>query len=368
MVDWLVVNAVSGLGPARIQQLLSHMDVSELRQYIEHDPSGLPMPEGLLSQQFSGKKFRSDPNLVANALAWQDSQSEHHIITLDDPLYPPLLKNIVAPPPILFVIGQLTSLLPPSIAIVGSRAASKMGIKTSYELAQQISTMGFLVTSGLAAGIDGAAHQACVDRDMPTVAVLGTGVDVIYPKRHRCLYQDIPEHGALISEFWPGTKPYAGNFPKRNRIISGLSLGTLVVEANRKSGSLITAQLAIEQGREVFAVPGSIVAGYNQGCHDLIKNGAKLVESAVDIMDEVAILSGVHLEMLSNSHHIEGSRTTNLPFDSLLASVGYEATTIDDVVEHSGKTIELVLEQLLELELQGWVTAVPGGYIRIKRS
>ncbi|MGS0728683.1 DNA-processing protein DprA, partial [Shewanella sp. 0m-11] len=179
---------------------------------------------------------------------------------------------------------------------------------------------------------------------------------------------DIQNDGCVLSEFWPDVKPFSGNFPKRNRIISGLTIGTLVIEASLKSGSLITARLANEQGREVFAVPGSVLSGQSEGGHQLLRDGAKLVESVADILEEVTALSQFHLEELRARHHIGGESASDLPFSSLLASVGYETTAIDDVVEHSGKTIELVLEQLLELELQGWITAVPGGYIRLKRS
>ncbi|MFA7520361.1 DNA-processing protein DprA, partial [Shewanella sp.] len=269
---------------------------------------------------------------------------------------------------VLFVKGCLEALALPYLAIVGSRNASPGGLQVAYQLAAEMSSMGFGICSGMAMGIDGAAHKACVDHQGRTIAVLGTGIEIIYPRKHRQLYHDIQQQGCILSEFWPDTGPFAGNFPKRNRIISGLSLGTLVVEACRKSGSLITARLAMEQGREVFAVPGSILGGYHQGCHDLLRDGAKLVETAADIVEELASLTAFHLEELKLCHHIQQGEICNLPFSSLLASVGYETTSIDAVVEHSGKTIDLVLEQMLELELQGWVIAVPGGYVRVKRS
>lgn len=330
---------------------------------VEHEKHALPLPESLLKRELV-------PNftLVESALEWQESADNHSIICFDDPDYPSLLKQISSPPPILFVKGELSALYSPSIAIVGSRAASRSGLQLAYQFGHELGKLGFTVCSGMAVGVDGSTHQGCIDNNGKTLAVLGTGVDVIYPKRHRKLYESIQVNGAIISEFWPGTKPFSGNFPKRNRIISGLSLGTLVVEACRKSGSLITARLALEQGREVFAIPGSILAENNQGCHDLIKGGAKLVENVADIIEEVTALCDFHLEELKNSHHIEEENASDLPFASLLASVGYEATAIDVVVEHSGKTIELVLEQMLELELQGWVAVVPGGYVRIKRS
>ena len=363
LVDWLVVSAVSGLGPARIQQLLNYMDVEELRQRLEHEKDALPLPESLLKRELA-----PDFSLVDSALDWLQRSSHHHIVTLDDPHYPNLLKQISDPPSILFIKGEPDTLLIPSIAVVGSRAATSAGLQSAYQLAGELGSLGFSVSSGMAAGVDGAAHQACIDNSGKTIAVLGTGVEVIYPRRHKKLYEKIQYHGAVISEFWPDVRPYAGNFPKRNRIISGLSLGTLVVEACRKSGSLITARLALEQGREVFAVPGNILGGQSQGCHDLLRDGAKLVENVADIIEEVSALCDFHLEELKSSHHIGGENASDLPFTSLLASVGYETTSIDAVVEHSGKAIELVLEQMLELELQGWVAVVPGGYVRLRRS
>ncbi len=338
------------------------MDVDDLRQRLEHERRALPLSDHLL------QRLTIDYQRVDEALEWQQQAAHHHLLCFSDPLYPPLLKQLSDPPSILFVKGCIEVLTIPSLAIVGSRHASPGGLQVAYQLASELSAMGFSICSGMAAGIDGAAHKACVDHGGITFAVLGTGIDQVYPRRHKQLYEDIQRQGCIISEFWPDIGPFAGNFPKRNRIISGLSLGTLVVEACRKSGSLITARLAMEQGREVFAVPGSILGGFHQGCHDLLREGAKLVETVADIVEELPSLTAFHLEEVNLRHHIQRGEICDLPFASLLASVGYEATTVDAVVEHSGKTIDLVLEQMLELELQGWVEAVPGGYVRVKRS
>ncbi|QYJ78912.1 DNA-processing protein DprA [Shewanella acanthi] len=338
------------------------MDVDDLRQRLEHEREALPLSGQLL------QNLTIDYQKVDLALEWQQASPSNTLIDFSDPLYPPLLKQIPDPPSILFIKGPVEALAYPSLAIVGSRNASPSGLQVAYQLATEVSALGISICSGMALGIDGAAHRACVEHNRPTFAVLGTGIDIVYPRRHRQLYEDIQQQGCIISEFWPDVGPFAGNFPKRNRIISGLSLGTLVVEACRKSGSLITARLAMEQGREVFAVPGSILGGYHQGCHDLLRDGAKLVETAADIVEELASLTAFHLEELNSCHHIQQREICSLPFSSLLASVGYETTSIDAVVEHSGKTIDLVLEQMLELELQGWVEAVPGGYVRVKRS
>jgi DNA processing protein len=361
LVDWLFVSAVSGLGPLRIGQLLEHMDVSELRQRLEHEPKSLPI--ALADPQIAVAWRKVDA-----ALAWQQQASHHYLICRDTQFYPPLLQQIPDPPPVLFLKGCPDVLLRPAVAMVGSRAASHGGLSLAFQLAAELDSVGLMVVSGMAAGIDGAAHKGALSRSGQTVAVLGTGVEQIYPKGHRQLYEDIQQHGAVISEFWPSVTAFAGNFPKRNRIISGLALGTLVVEARRRSGSLISARTAMEQGREVFAVPGAVLGGDHQGCHDLIKNGAKLVESLADIVEELSPLLQSHLQALPSYVPLQTEHNSQLPFKTLLASVGYETTPLDVVVEQSGITLDLVLEQLLELELQGWVAAVPGGYVRLKRN
>ncbi|QBF83076.1 DNA-protecting protein DprA [Shewanella maritima] len=338
------------------------MDVEELRQRLEFEKQTLPLPSSSI------EKLHIDHQRVEQALEWQAAADDHYILSRSDPLYPALLAEIPDPPPILFVKGGAHSLVIPSVAIVGSRNASPAGLEIARTLAAELANQGFAVTSGLALGIDAAAHQGAINSSGKTIAVLGTGIDTIYPKRHRNLYQQVRESGCLVSEFWPDVGPFAGNFPKRNRIVSGLSLGVTVVEAALRSGSLITARLAMEQNREVFAVPGSVLSGHYQGCHQLIQNGAKLVEKSADIIEELQSLSHFHLEQLQQRHHIEPMSNCNLPFPPLLASVGYETTTLDQVVEHSGQPLDLVLVQMLELELQGWVTAVAGGYVRLKRS
>lgn len=366
LADWLVVCAVSGLGPVQIQQFLQNMSLAELRQALTTSFKHIP------ESSRPKRRFKLNPQRVDQALTWLEADDSHHILTFDDPFYPPLLKEIDSAPFLLFVKGNVASLSIPSIAIVGSRDATPTGLKHSYEFAQQLVERGIVVSSGLAAGVDGAAHSGALaasnDQECKTTAVLGTGVDVVYPKRHQKLYHDIQLQGCVVSEFWPDTQPYAGNFPKRNRIISGLSLGTVVIEASRRSGSLITARLANEQGREVFALPGSVLSHQSQGCHDLIKSGAKLVDCVDDVLEELPSIYQFHLEEIKSRHNICQEVDLDLPFPKLLASVGYEATAIDAIVEHSGATIDQVLEQLLELELQGWISAVPGGYVKLKRS
>ncbi|MCL1079297.1 DNA-protecting protein DprA [Parashewanella spongiae] len=342
------------------------MSLQELRHALESRPEDLPLSAQMI------EKISLNPQKVDIALSWLESDPQHVILTIDDPTYPPLLKQITDPPSLLFVKGNLDTLMLPALAVVGSRAATPAGLKLSYQLSQSLVENGVIVCSGMAAGIDGAAHSgALAARSVSgnkTIAVTGTGVDIVYPKRHNTLYQDIQQSGCVVSEFWPNVGPFAGNFPKRNRIISGLSLGTLVIEASRRSGSLITARLAMEQNRDVFAVPGSTLSSQSQGCHDLIKQGAKLVDCVEDILEELPLIFDHHLEEVKKQHHIKEPQECDLPFASLLASVGYEATAIDAIVEHSGNTIDQVLEQLLELELQGSIASVAGGYVRLKRS
>jgi len=297
------------------------------------------------------------------------------IITFDDLVYPYLLKQIYDPPLVIFVQGNKKLLNRKQLAIVGSRSASMNGRETAYEIAQQLVKAGLVVTSGLALGIDAAAHKGALTSRAGTIAVVATGLDKVYPARHRGLAKEIIDNdGAIISEFLPGTSPKAGHFPKRNRIISGLSEGVLVVEAALQSGSLITARCALEQNRDVFSIPSGISNPQAKGCHWLIKQGAKLVEETADIIDELAFIdnSSLHLKQQQKSQLIvnkeidEKSINNNLCVDGLLASVGFEITPVDKVVFRSKLPIAEVLTRLTMLELSGLVAAVPGGYLRLK--
>jgi len=295
------------------------------------------------------------------------------IITFDDELYPKQLKQIYDPPLVLFVKGNAKLLNTMQIAIVGSRAASINGREAAFDIAQQLAKYGLVITSGLALGIDAEAHKGALTVSTGTIAVVATGLDKVYPARHKPLAKQIQENkGAIVSEFLPGTPPKAGHFPKRNRIISGLSKGVLVVEAALKSGSLITARCALEQNREVFSIPSSINNPQAKGCHWLIKQGAKLVEQAIDIIEELNIDEQGELgfnaqQILTGnvSTKIEKKVNNNLCNDELLASVGFEITPVDKVVSRSQLPVEEVLTRLTMLELSGLVAAVPGGYLRL---
>ncbi|GLS84828.1 hypothetical protein GCM10007894_28050 [Paraferrimonas haliotis] len=249
--------------------------------------------------------------------------------------------------------------------MVGARQCTPGGAMAAAEFAAGVADVGLVVCSGLALGVDTHAHKGALSANGDTVAVLGSGVERIYPKQNIALAHQVAERGALVSECWPTEPPTAHNFPKRNRIISGLSLGTIVVEAAIASGSLITARLAAEQNREVFAVPGSIFSEQSRGCHALIQQGAKLVANINDVLEELPTIQRGRVNQIQQG---DKGEQTLLPFKRVLDSVGFETTDIDSIINRSGFEMAVVLEQLLTLELQNWIRAVPGGYVRIKRS
>lgn len=290
---------------------------------------------------------------------WLESDCCRHIISLTDDRYPPLLRELPDAPRLLYVEGDPELLSSPQIAIVGSRNPTPVGRELAFRFGAGLSRAGFTVTSGLAIGIDGAAHHGALTASGLTVAVMATGLDRVYPRRHRDLAGDITCRGALVSELPLGTPPAKHAFPQRNRIISGLSVGTLVVEAAERSGSLITARLAGEQGREVFAIPGSVLSPLSRGCHALIKDGACLVETEADILGEIAHFG---LAVPDSS----GPASTGGKQDVLKAAMGYDPVTIDALVNRSGLTADTVSSMLLNMELEGAVKAMAGGhYIRV---
>ncbi len=297
-----------------------------------------------------------DQNAITPTLDWLQNP-ENYLITLADSDYPRALLEIPDPPPLIYAKGQLQQLNTPGIAIVGSRNASVQGEKNAEDFAQALSRHGFTIVSGMALGIDGAAHRGALKASGATIAVVGTGLDIVYPAKHRDLAHQIAERGVIISEFPLGTPSRPQNFPQRNRLISGLSLGCLVVEANIQSGSLITARLAAEQGREVFAMPGSIHSPVSKGCHQLIKQGAKLVDNIQDIVDE---LGGTLLpDILAN-------QPSAAVVDPLLDCMGYDPVSMESLVERSGLTSDNLSAMLLMLELESKVASLPGGrYQRI---
>ena len=289
-------------------------------------------------------------------------QPGHRRLRRGDAGFPELLGQIAGPPEQLWVDGDPAVLQLPAIAIVGSRNPTRGGVRNAFEFARHLGSMGFCIVSGLARGIDTAAHRGALDAGAATVALLGHGIDRVYPAVNRDLARDIARTGALVSEFPLGTPPRRELFPQRNRLISGLSLGTLVVEAARQSGSLITARLASEQGREVFALPGSIHNPLSRGCHKLIRDGAKLVETADDILAELAPLAG-HLRQntLESTPDAPPAAGDDSDYVKLREQLGFDPVDIDSLARNSGLTIDQVSSMLLILELRGEVESLSGG-------
>jgi DNA processing protein len=307
---------------------------------------------------------KHDPEPVVDENEWLQDEN-HHLIRLGDDAYPGLLAGIPGPASRLYVNGDPELLHLPALAIVGSRNPTTGGSRNAFDFARHLGATGFCIVSGLAQGIDAAAHRGALAADAPTVAFLGHGIDRVYPAGNRELARDIARRGALVSEFPLGTAPGRALFPQRNRLISGLSLGTLVVEAARRSGSLITARLAAEQGREVFAIPGSIHNPLSRGCHQLIREGAKLVEAADDIVAELAPLAG-HLlqkidESASSNRSPAGREESDGEYVKLLEAIGHDPVSPDELVERSGLTIDQVSSMLLILELEGKIEKQSGG-------
>lgn len=316
-----------------------------------------------------------DWQAVEQDLHWLN-QAGNRILPISDSAYPAMLKEIPDPPALLFTHGDAEILSQPQLAIVGSRNPSHHGAALAQDFAHYLASCGLTICSGLALGVDAAAHLGSLEAGGFTVAVTGTGLDRVYPAQHRALAHRIADHGVLVSEFLPGTPPLAHNFPRRNRIISGLSVGTLVIEAALRSGSLITARTALEQGREVFAIPGSIHNPLARGCHALIREGAKLVESGQHVLEELEPLIRLSLSALNpppsaeiarNSPVSESGKTADLTQDyrQLLDSMGYEPVSVDELVLQSGLTAEQLSSMLLLLELDGHISSSVGGrYVR----
>ena len=293
------------------------------------------------------------------AQAWLGEAADRVALTPGDPAFPPQLLQTADPPLLLYVQGDASRLSRASVAVVGSRNPTPQGAENARAFATALSARGLVVVSGLALGIDAAAHEGALMAAAGTVAVVGTGLDRVYPARHRALAQRIAAHGALVSEYAPGTPPLAEHFPQRNRIIAGLSQGTLVVEAALQSGSLITARLASECGREVFAIPGSIHSPQSKGCHALLKQGAKLVETAQDIVEELIADASAQATL---------PLSPTPPHDPLLEALGNDPVTIDALMARTGQSAPELSGLLLNLELEGQVARLPGGlYQRLHR-
>ena len=377
---WLALLRAPKLGPAAWRDLLARFGTP---QAILEAPRGKLRDFRLEDETVDYFALPDWPG-VDRDLAW-GAQPGNHILTLRDGLYPHLLKEAGRPPPVLFVHGRPEVLGHLQLAMVGSRNPTSAGGETAYEFARHLAGAGLAITSGLAVGVDAAAHRGALAGGGVTIAVTGTGLDRVYPARNRDLAHEIAERGgALVSEFPTGVPPLAEHFPRRNRIIAGLSLGTLVVEAALRSGSLITARYAAEQGREVFAIPGSIHNPLAKGCHQLLRQGAKLVETAEDILEELGALAGAAREATpvdtaldqwtaaadeaAPADGIAPAQPVDGEYRALLDAMGYDPTPIDVLVERSGLTPEAVSSMLLVLELHGDVASSAGGlYARVTK-
>ena len=356
LAGWLQLSLTPGLGPATLRNLLRKFGLP--REVLARKRSELASflaPESL--EAMESQRIR---DAVGRALDWA-AASEHFVITLADESYPRALLEIADPPAVLYAHGRVDLLQRPALAIVGSRNASAQGESNAEHFAKALSDAGLTIVSGLALGIDAAAHRGGLSGAGSTIAVLGTGVDVVYPNRNAELAAEIARRGLLVSEFALGTPAIAQNFPRRNRLISGLARGCLIVEAAIASGSLITARCAADQGRDVFAIPGSIHSPLAKGCHALIKSGAKLVESADDVLAELA-----GFQPIARASTLAAAPSADT---GLLAVMGHDPVDVDSLCERAGLSPEEVTSQLLRLELDGRVTALPGGlYQRLEKA
>ena len=363
LAAWLRLAAASGVGPQAARQLLAafgppdaifQQSLAALEQVVSPAQARavLALPADLPLQLDTAWQWLHSPQ----------GEARRHVAVLGDPLYPVSLLATDDPPLLLYLMGQV-ALLPGvsthGMAMVGSRNPTPQGAANARQFACSLAQTGLTIVSGLALGVDGAAHEGALEGapagQLATVAVVGTGLDRVYPARHRDLAHRIAQRGVLISELPLGTPPISHNFPRRNRIISGLSLGTLVVEAALKSGSLITARMAMEQGREVFAIPGSIHSPQSRGCHALIRQGAKLVESAQDILEELL------LPVAGAPATSGAAQDAAAPEDTLLEHLGHDPVSLDALVARTGETTAHLQVRLLELELEGQVARLPGG-------
>lgn len=357
LASWLRLTLIPGIGGETQRKLLT----------------AFGLPDAVFSASYSSlravvgdKAVRllletNNEATVASAVEWANGDDQH-VVTLADAAYPRALLEIADPPTLLYVRGRIELLNRPLLSIVGSRNPTPQGLQNAEQFAGALARAGLAIASGLALGIDAAAHRGALAADGDTIAFIGTGIDRVYPARNRDLALEIGARGAIVSEFPIGTPVIAANFPRRNRLISGISRGVLVVEAATESGSLITARLAGEQGREVFAIPGSIHSPQARGCHKLIKQGAKLVETAQDILEE---LSWVPAAPTSPRDPVPGKDETQdkqatHECPEILALLGYDPCGLDELVNRSGLTADALSVMLLHLELEGRIASLPG--------
>jgi DNA processing protein len=358
LAAWLRLERTGGIGPRTARKLLDAFGgINAILEAGCDELAAQLGPAQLRSLQAPASA--ETERLVEATLRWR-GQPGHHVLALGEPGYPELLANIPDPPLLLYIKGRMELLDAPMLAMVGSRNASVQGKANALAFAEALSGVGLCIVSGLALGIDAAAHEGALKERGSTVAVVGTGPDLVYPARNRALCERIAVEGCIVSEYPVGTPPLPGNFPKRNRIISGLAAGVLVVEAAAQSGSLITARQAAEQGRDVFAIPGSIHSALAKGCHILIREGAKLVDTAADVLEAMAWSPLVRAPAAA-------SRVDNAVPDgseALLAALGYDPVEPDILIASMNISPALLSSQLLALELAGLLERRPGGRVQ----
>jgi DNA processing protein len=362
LADWLRLMLTEGVGPQTARELLNHFGLPENIFGANYSALQKCVNEKLALTLSSAPDDRIRTQIDAT-LDWCN-HAGNQVLSFADANYPSSLLTIPDPPPLLYVKGRSELLTRKSIAIVGSRNATVQGIQNARRFAHVLSTAGLTVISGLALGIDGAAHEGAlsdVATEGSTIAVTGTGLDLVYPAKHRELAHQIAAQGCLVSEYPLGTPGIASNFPRRNRIISGLSQGVLVVEAAAQSGSLITARSALEQGRDVFAIPGSIHSPLSKGCHQLIRQGAKLVESAQDILEEIHVPHKLTKEKFSPPLAAVNSANPTAVTNQLLNAAGHDPVSVDELVARTEFSSALVQAGLLELELEGRIERLASG-------
>ena len=353
LAQWLRLSHTCHIGVATGLRLLRHFGLPAA--IFAASPAALAEQVGpRLAQALSTPPAAASASLTAATLAWR-AQPGNHLLTLADPRYPQVLLEIPDPPLLLYAKGRIELLQRSCVAIVGSRNATMQGLRNAERFSDALGGAGFTVVSGMALGIDTAAHHGGLRHPASaTIAVIGTGIDIVYPSRNRNLAYDIAAHGCMISEYPLGTSAIAGNFPRRNRLISGLARAVLVIEAAAQSGSLITARVAAEQGRDVFAIPGSIHAPLSKGCHHLIKQGAKLIDSLEDILDELGVATA------------RGAAPASVPqtVSPLLDAMGFDPVDCDTLAARAGLDAAALTAQLLTLEIEGRVEILPGGNYR----
>lgn len=370
LASWLRLSATEGVGNGTARRLLAAFGLPTA--IFAQSRAAL---EQLLPPALAAALQHPPPDLDAlleSTWRWLQHPDpdgvQRHVAALGDPLYPPALLELEDPPLLLHLMGRLDLLAESqgrALAVVGSRNPTPQGRDHAREFSRALAQSGLVIVSGLALGVDGAAHEGALAGAAPgclaTIAVVGTGLDRVYPARHRELAHRIAAHGVVMSEFPLGTPPLPANFPRRNRIISGLSLGTLVVEAVPQSGSLITARMAVEQGREVFAIPGSIHSPQSRGCHALIRQGAKLVESAQDVLEELRLPTAPSATTAAGMAEPEITTEAQREDQALLEHLGHEPTHLEALIARTGREASYLQARLLELELEGRVARLPGG-------